>query len=78
MEDYLERLKRGSLKLYALEEELPADEAARVRRAYIERETGIALSAVGAYTIPVDRVAKKNCENLIGAIQIPVGIAGPI
>ena len=78
MEDYLERLKRGSLKLYALEEELPADEAARVRRAYIERETGIALPAIGAYTIPVDRVAKKNCENLIGAIQVPVGVAGPL
>jgi hydroxymethylglutaryl-CoA reductase (NADPH) len=78
MEDYLERLKRGSLKLYALEAELPADEAARVRRAYIERETGIALPAIGAYTIPVDRVAKKNCENLIGAVQIPVGVAGPL
>ncbi|MDD1709698.1 MAG: hydroxymethylglutaryl-CoA reductase (NADPH) [Methanoregulaceae archaeon] len=78
MEDYLERLKMGSLKLYALEEELPADEAARVRRAYIERETGVALPAVGAYTIPVDRVAKKNCENLIGAIQVPVGVAGPL
>ncbi len=78
MEDYLERLKRGSLKLYALEQELPADEAARVRRAYIERETGIALPAIGAYTIPVDRVAKKNCENLIGAVQVPVGVAGPL
>ena len=70
MDDYLGRLKSGSLKLYALVEELPPDEAARVRRAYIERETGIALSAIGAYTIPVDRVAKKNCENLIGAIQV--------
>lgn len=78
MEDYLERLKRGSLKLYALEEELPADEAARVRRAYIERETGIALPAIGAFTIPVDRVAKKNCENLIGTVQVPVGVAGPL
>lgn len=78
MEDYLERLKRGSLKLYALEEELPADEAARVRRAFIERETGVALPAIGAYTIPVDRVAKKNCENLIGAVQVPVGVAGPL
>jgi hydroxymethylglutaryl-CoA reductase (NADPH) len=78
MEDYLERLKRGSLKLYALEEELPADEAARVRRAYIEGESGIALPAIGAYTIPVDRVAKKNCENLIGAVQVPVGVAGPL
>ena len=78
MEDYLERLKRGSLKLYALEQELPADEAARVRRAYIERETGIALPAIGAYTIPVDRVAKKNCENLIGTVQVPVGVAGPL
>ena len=35
MEDYLGRLKSGSLKLYALEQELPADEAVRVRRAYI-------------------------------------------
>jgi hydroxymethylglutaryl-CoA reductase (NADPH) len=78
MEDYLERIKRGSLKLYALEKELPADEAARVRRAYIERETGIALPAIGAYTIPVDRVAKKNCENLIGTVQVPVGVAGPL
>lgn len=78
MEDYLERLKRGTLKLYALEEELPADEAARVRRAFIECETGVALPAIGAYTIPVDRVAKKNCENLIGAVQVPVGVAGPL
>jgi len=78
MEDYLERLKRGSLKLYALEQELPADEAARVRRAYIESLCGVALPAIGAYTIPVDRVAKKNCENLIGAVQIPVGVAGPL
>jgi hydroxymethylglutaryl-CoA reductase (NADPH) len=78
MEDYLERLKRGSLKLYALEQELPADEAARVRRAYIERETGVALPAIGAYTIPVDLVAKKNCENLVGSVQVPVGVAGPL
>jgi len=78
MEDYLERLKRGSLKLYALEQELPADEAARVRRAYIESVCGVALPAIGAYTIKADRVAKKNCENLIGAVQVPVGVAGPL
>ena len=78
MEGYLGRLKSGSLKLYALERELPADEAVRVRRAYIEGETGVALPAVGAYTIPVDRAATKNCENMIGTVQVPLGVAGPL
>ena len=78
MEDYLGRLKSGSLKLYALEQELPADEAVRVRRAYIEGETGVALPAVGAYTIPVDRAATKNCENMVGCVQVPLGVAGPL
>jgi hydroxymethylglutaryl-CoA reductase (NADPH) len=78
MEDYLERLNSGSLKLYALEDELPPDKAIQVRRAYIERKTGVSLHAIGSFTIAPDRAAKKNCENMIGAIQVPVGVAGPI
>ncbi len=78
MEDYLERLKKGSLKLYALESELPPEEAVRVRRTYIERETGTDLSATGSFSIPIDRAATKNCENMIGTVQVPVGVAGPL
>jgi hydroxymethylglutaryl-CoA reductase (NADPH) len=78
MEDYLERLKKGSLKLYALEAELPPEDAVRVRRTFIERETGADLSATGSFTIPIDRAATKNCENMIGTVQVPVGVAGPL
>ncbi len=78
MQDYLERLKSGSLKLYALEKELPPPEAVRVRRTYIEQVTGSDLGCLGSYTIGIDAVVRKNCENMIGAVQVPVGVAGPL
>jgi len=78
MDEYLKRLSEGSLKLYALEQELPPAEAVAVRRRYIEREAGVSLERVGSYTIDIDRVARKNCENMIGAVQVPLGVAGPL
>jgi hydroxymethylglutaryl-CoA reductase (NADPH) len=74
----LTRLKEGSLKLYELEKEIPAVDAIRIRREYIERETGTKLDNLGIFSIDVDRVVKRNCENMIGTVQVPVGIAGPL
>jgi hydroxymethylglutaryl-CoA reductase (NADPH) len=76
--DALENLKKGTLKLYALEQELPAEDAVAVRRAYIGEKTGSVLSAIGSYTIGIDRVVTRNCENMIGTVQVPVGVAGPL
>jgi len=78
MDEYLERIKAGSLKLYALEQELPPAEAVALRRRYIEGETGVSLAKVGSFSISVDRVARKNCENMVGTVQVPVGVAGPL
>ncbi|MBP1928699.1 hydroxymethylglutaryl-CoA reductase (NADPH) [Methanolinea mesophila] len=78
MDEYLARLRAGTLKLYALEQELSPGEAVWLRRRYIEEETGVSLEKVGSYTIGVDRVVKKNCENMIGCVQVPVGVAGPL
>ncbi len=72
------RLKDGSLKLYELEKELAPIDAIRVRREYIEQETGTTLDNVGTFSIDIDRVVKRNCENMIGTVQVPVGVAGPI
>ncbi len=78
MDEYLERIKAGSLKLYALEQELPPAEAVALRRRYIEDETGVSLAKVGSFSISVDRAARKNCENMVGTVQVPVGVAGPL
>jgi hydroxymethylglutaryl-CoA reductase (NADPH) len=78
MDEYIGRLKEGSLKLYALEKELPPEEAVRVRRTFIEGETGVSLPAVGSFSIGIDQVVKRNIENMIGTVQVPLGVAGPL
>ncbi|QSZ67526.1 hydroxymethylglutaryl-CoA reductase (NADPH) [Methanofollis aquaemaris] len=78
MDDALARLKKGTLKLYALEKELPPEEAVRVRRNFVEGESGADLAALGSFSIGIDRVVRRNIENMIGAVQIPVGVAGPV
>jgi hydroxymethylglutaryl-CoA reductase (NADPH) len=72
------RLKEGSLKLYEMEKEVPAVDAIRIRREFIEYETGIKLDHLGIFSIDVERVVKRNCENMIGTVQVPVGVAGPL
>ncbi|WFN34444.1 hydroxymethylglutaryl-CoA reductase (NADPH) [Methanogenium sp. S4BF] len=78
MDDYIQRIRDGSLKLHSLETELPPDEAISVRRSFIEEETGVSLGVLGEYAITTERVTKRNCENMIGAVQVPVGVAGPL
>jgi len=78
MDEYLRRLRDGSLKLYSLEKELPPDKAVAIRRRFIEEETNTKLEHIGDLSISLDAVVKKNCENMIGTIQVPVGVAGPI
>jgi len=72
------KLKKGSLKLYDLEKELSPIDAIRVRREYIEQETDTHFENVGIFSIDVERVVKRNCENMIGTIQVPLGVAGPV
>ena len=72
------KLKDGSLKLYELEKDLSPIDAIRVRRGFIEQETGAKLENIGIFSIDVERVVKRNCENMIGTVQVPVGVAGPV
>jgi len=72
------KLKKGSLKLYELEKELPPMDAIRARREFIAQETGTALENIGIFSIDIERVVKRNCENMIGTVQVPLGVAGPL
>ncbi len=78
MDDYIERIRNGSVKLYALEKELGVREGVRVRRKFIEEEAGVNLDAIGSFSMDIDQAVKKNIENMIGAVQVPVGVAGPL
>jgi len=47
------------------------------RRRAAENYTGVSLSTIGNYGFEAE-MAAKNIENMIGAVQIPLGYAGPM
>ncbi len=47
------------------------------RRLWVEHKTGTRLDHVGACSVPTEQM-RGNIENLIGTVQMPVGVAGPL
>lgn len=77
--EIIEKLLNGEMKLYQIENYTDSiDEAVQVRREFIEKYTSTSLDNISHYTLDMDNVFKKNIENPIGAIQIPLGVAGPL
>jgi hydroxymethylglutaryl-CoA reductase (NADPH) len=78
-EDLIEKIISGELKLHQVEEHTATrKEAVDLRRAAISKITGADLKHVGDYTYDAEVVTKKNVENAIGAVQVPLGVAGPL
>lgn len=48
------------------------------RRKSLEKELKVNLSNIGTFTLDEAVAGTRNCENMIGVAQIPIGIAGPI
>jgi hydroxymethylglutaryl-CoA reductase (NADPH) len=71
-----ERVADGDLRLHELEEHADAATAAAARRALLSEATGVELDAVGDHTFAAES-ATANIENLVGAAQVPLGVAGP-
>ncbi len=53
------------------------DDDIAARRRWIEERTGAGLRHVGACTLPGESM-QGNIENPIGAVQVPLGLAGPL
>jgi hydroxymethylglutaryl-CoA reductase (NADPH) len=52
-------------------------EGLAARRRWIEERTGQDLSQVGSFGFPAEEM-RGNVENPIGAVQVPLGVAGPL
>lgn len=50
----------------------------RERRSALEKRLAINLSNIGSFSLDENVASTHNCENMIGAAQIPLGIAGPL
>ena len=48
------------------------------RRHNLEKELHVDLTHIGSFTFDEVAASSRNCENMIGAAQIPLGIAGPL
>ena len=75
--DLAARVREGELRLHELDEVATGETAAAARRRLLEAATGADLDAVGDYTFEAADV-EPNVENLIGAAQMPLGVAGPV
>ncbi len=77
--EFIKRVVNKQISFHKIEEEVGnANIAAVVRRKALEEILGITLPAIGSTIIDFVEIYKKNIENPIGAIQIPLGIAGPL
>jgi len=48
------------------------------RRKALEKELGVTASHIGNFSFDEEIASTKHCENMIGATQIPLGVAGPL
>jgi len=75
--DLADRVQSGELRLYELEDHADAATAAAARRELLYRETGVSSDAIGDFTFDA-AAADTAIENMVGAAQVPMGIAGPV
>ena len=75
--DLADRVREGDLRLHELDDHADPETAAAARREIVAAETGVDLDAVGDYAFDAAE-AESAIENMVGAAQIPMGVAGPV
>lgn len=66
------------MDLRNLPSDLNSAERVSARRTMIEKELNADLSALSIDATKLGHADEKNCENMFGAVPIPVGLAGPL
>lgn len=76
-EEILEKLNKKEIKIHEIENLTNHVNAALLRKKFINQQN-VELNSIDRYNFSAESIYKKNCENLIGGVSIPVGIAGPL
>jgi hydroxymethylglutaryl-CoA reductase (NADPH) len=71
------RVRDGDVRFHELEEHADADTAAAARRHLVAAESDADVDALGTYGFDAADAA-PNIENMLGAVQVPMGVAGPV
>lgn len=48
------------------------------RRGYIKKKLQVNLESISIYPKRLEEAQFTNCENMVGAVQVPLGVAGPL
>lgn len=75
----IDKLKKGDIKLHEIDKFTESiDQAIAIRHKFVEETCGVELKNISDYSINMESASRKNIENPVGTIQIPLGIAGPL
>ena len=75
-EEIIKKLVKGELKLHQIDNYTEnTQEAVEVRRKFAEEISGANLKHLSQHSMDLEKAMKRNIENPIGTVQIPVGLA---
>lgn len=74
----LEKLKVGEVGFHKIDNKPDTFAAIELRRAAVSDLTGTKFSHITNFSFDVEKVTTRNIENMIGAVSVPLGVAGPL
>jgi hydroxymethylglutaryl-CoA reductase (NADPH) len=74
----LEKLKTGEVGFHKIDKKPDTDAAIELRRAAVSELTRLEFFHIKNYSFDIEKVTDRNIENMIGAVQMPLGVAGPL
>ncbi len=76
--ELLLKLKNGGTSFHEIGKSLDGNSAIELRRAAVSELTGTQFRHIHNFSFDIESVTKRNIENMIGAVQVPLGVAGPL
>ncbi len=76
--ELLEKVKSSEVSFHDIDKKVETGAAVELRRAAVSELTGTVFKHINHFSFDVESVTKRNIENMIGAIQVPLGVAGPL